>query len=218
MIVLASVWIEGCGVQAPTSRVATAAVESQAPAAAADSADTDPTSDTNAQDAAVADGERSADATERAERDPSLEYLDWLDEAKVAWLLRITQTSDGQSSADETAGSALSPPAALTREALQHLMKARGRSAEEFADEIIQALQFPVRQYAHRRSTKQLDGESDLAESLFWHPLLITDAQGRATVEFDLPDSATTFRMQVDGHTANGRIGSATATIQTTSR
>jgi uncharacterized protein YfaS (alpha-2-macroglobulin family) len=40
-----------------------------------------------------------------------------------------------------------------------------------------------------------------------WEPLLLTDAQGRATLQFRLPDTATTYRVLVDGH-AQGRIGS----------
>lgn len=85
--------------------------------------------------------------------------------------------------------------------------------AQTFADELIESLQFPVRQYAHLRSASQSSATGDHAETLYWHPLLVTDPSGKATIEFDLPDSETTFRVHIDGHTAQGRIGAASAEI-----
>jgi uncharacterized protein YfaS (alpha-2-macroglobulin family) len=48
---------------------------------------------------------------------------------------------------------------------------------------------------------------TDFAETLYWHPLLIADEDGRATIEFELSDSVTTFRVRADAH-GGGRIGS----------
>ncbi len=64
------------------------------------------------------------------------------------------------------------------------------------------------RQYA-RRSLAESDADARSAplETVCWEPLLLTDAQGRATLQFRLPETATTYRVLVDGH-AQGRIGS----------
>jgi len=50
------------------------------------------------------------------------------------------------------------------------------------------------------------------AENLLWQPLLLTDANGRASVEFTLPGVETTYRVLVDGH-MDGRIGSGEGKI-----
>lgn len=74
-------------------------------------------------------------------------------------------------------------------------------------------IRFPVRQYAHSHKPAADPGvRSDFAETLFWHPLLIADKTGRASVEFDLSDSVTTFRVLTDAHGA-GRIGTGDAEI-----
>jgi hypothetical protein len=64
------------------------------------------------------------------------------------------------------------------------------------------------RQYA-RRNLGEFDayGLSAPVETVVWEPLLLTDAQGRATIQFTLPNATTTYRVLVDGH-ASGRIGS----------
>lgn len=45
--------------------------------------------------------------------------------------------------------------------------------------------------------------------TLSWQPLLLTDAQGRASIEFTLPETVTAFRVLVHAHTVDGRFGSA---------
>jgi hypothetical protein len=64
------------------------------------------------------------------------------------------------------------------------------------------------RQYA-RRSLAEFDADARSApmETACWEPFLLTDAQGRATLQFRLPETTTTYRVLVDGH-AQGRIGS----------
>ena len=66
---------------------------------------------------------------------------------------------------------------------------------------------FTVRQYAHQYRPGPPGVRTDFTETLFWHPLLMTDAEGLAHIEFDLSDSVTTFRVLVDGHAPDGRIG-----------
>ena len=48
---------------------------------------------------------------------------------------------------------------------------------------------------------------ADFTPTVFWRPVLVTDADGRASVSFTLPGSAATLRVLVDAH-ADGRIGS----------
>lgn len=66
---------------------------------------------------------------------------------------------------------------------------------------------FPVRQYAHVHTPPAGEAQrQDFAETIFWHPLLVADDQGRASVEFDLSDAITRFHVSAEGHTG-GRIG-----------
>jgi hypothetical protein len=64
------------------------------------------------------------------------------------------------------------------------------------------------RQYAPR-GRREIRGDEDAMtrETVCWEPLLLTDAQGQATIPFRLPDAAAAYRVLVDGH-AQGRIGS----------
>jgi hypothetical protein len=63
------------------------------------------------------------------------------------------------------------------------------------------------RQYAAQgRFATRADERGARMETVCWEPLLLTDAQGRATIQFRLSDAATTYRVLVDGH-AQGRIG-----------
>jgi len=80
-------------------------------------------------------------------------------------------------------------------------------------DEKLAKYRFTVREYAHvHRPAAEPGVRSDFAETLYWHPMLMTDDQGIAKVAFDLSDSITTFRLRVDGHSVDadgvGRIGS----------
>lgn len=53
-------------------------------------------------------------------------------------------------------------------------------------------------------------------DTAYWEPALRTDAQGKATVTVNLPDSLTTWRMIADGATADTRVGSSTSDIVVT--
>ncbi|MCA9224376.1 MAG: hypothetical protein KDA47_02150, partial [Planctomycetales bacterium] len=73
----------------------------------------------------------------------------------------------------------------------------------------------PVRVYAHQvRSDRQPGQRVDFTETLFWHAGLKTDDEGRASVEFGLNDSVTSFRVFADAFTAEGSLGSASTTIE----
>lgn len=75
----------------------------------------------------------------------------------------------------------------------------------------------PIQQYAYVLSeTAGADTEASSdgpPATLFWHPLLATDAEGRATFQVRLPRRAGTFRILVDAH-ADGGIGSAAAVLR----
>jgi len=46
-------------------------------------------------------------------------------------------------------------------------------------------------------------------ETLAWKPLVITDENGRATLDVDLADSITTWRLAASASSADGRLGSS---------
>ncbi len=75
---------------------------------------------------------------------------------------------------------------------------------------------FPaVRVFAHHVRPERQPGErTDFAETLFWHAGLKTDDKGQATVEFDLNDAVTSFRVFADAFTGGGALGGATTTIE----
>jgi len=51
-------------------------------------------------------------------------------------------------------------------------------------------------------------------ETLLWKPQLITDDQGRATLDLDLADSITTWRLSASAVAADGRLGAAQTPIK----
>ncbi|NNE00656.1 MAG: hypothetical protein HKN47_25350, partial [Pirellulaceae bacterium] len=105
-------------------------------------------------------------------------------------------------------GNNISGSKSLSPDALQRFLASRGLDAESLADQLLDELRFPVREYAHRHAKTDSPTRTDFAETLFWQPILLTDSTGQATIRFDLSDSVTTFRVSVDGHTTDGRIGS----------
>ncbi|WP_153558400.1 MG2 domain-containing protein [Roseimaritima sediminicola] len=111
------------------------------------------------------------------------------------------------------AAAELSQQPAMTAEDLRRLLAARGIDAEGLAERLFEELRFPVRQYAHRHRPGTV--RADFAETLYWHPMLSTDSQGRATIRFDLSDAATAFRIHADAHSSDGRIGSGEADVVT---
>ena len=97
---------------------------------------------------------------------------------------------------------------------------ARAAGMGQIGGELAQRLEryrFTVRQYAHQHVPDPQVGappgvRTDFTETVFWHPLLLADADGRAEVAFDLSDSTGIFRLRVDAH-GEGRIGSGTAEV-----
>ena len=72
-----------------------------------------------------------------------------------------------------------------------------------------------VREYAHAAAPgRPSDERTDFTETVYWNAGLATDAEGKATVSFDLSDSITTFRARVDALSADGALGQADALIE----
>ncbi len=69
-----------------------------------------------------------------------------------------------------------------------------------------------VRELYSGRQNLAVGSQPVYADNLLWQPLLLTDANGRASVQFELPGVVTTYRVLVDGH-VDGRIGSGEGKI-----
>jgi hypothetical protein len=61
-------------------------------------------------------------------------------------------------------------------------------------------------EFSHVHKPGQRD---DLVQTVYWNPRLIAGPDGRAKIEFDLSETATTFRIRVDAHAADGRLAAA---------
>ena len=72
-----------------------------------------------------------------------------------------------------------------------------------------------IREYAHKaRADRRPNDRVDFAETLYWNAGIRTNPRdGLATVEFDLSDSVTTFRLRADAFGNNGALGETTAEI-----
>jgi hypothetical protein len=72
-----------------------------------------------------------------------------------------------------------------------------------------------VRTYAHKADPKRRPGaRQDFTETVYWNAGLKTDAQGRATLEFDASDAVTTIRLRAGGFSAEGALGATQATVE----
>lgn len=60
------------------------------------------------------------------------------------------------------------------------------------------------------------DVRKEFPDTAFWAPTVLTDRRGTAKVAFTMPDSLTTWRATVRGHTLATQVGSATCDVITT--
>jgi predicted anti-sigma-YlaC factor YlaD len=80
--------------------------------------------------------------------------------------------------------------------------------------EMFQAAPCWVRQYAHQRQVgPDPDLRWDFTETVYWHPVVVLP-NGKGEVDFQLPDSVTSFQVTVFGHTTEGRLGSFTGSFE----
>ncbi len=89
---------------------------------------------------------------------------------------------------------------------VEHVAAVGQEIAKRLADTIV------AREYAHLYVPSKTGVRSDFTETLYWNPMLIADADGRASIHFDLSDAVTAFRLTADAH-GNGRLGSGRAEI-----
>jgi alpha-2-macroglobulin-like protein len=66
--------------------------------------------------------------------------------------------------------------------------------------------------YAPVYATTETEERSDFRETIFWNPVVSTDEEGKAVVEFYNSDASTTFRAIAEGIGYNGKAGRAEAT------
>ena len=72
-----------------------------------------------------------------------------------------------------------------------------------------------IREYAYQtRANRKPNDRIDFTETLYWNSGIKTGARdGKATMQFSLSDSVTTFRVMADAHGRNGAIGSGDTMI-----
>nr|WP_315851747.1 alpha-2-macroglobulin family protein [Blastopirellula retiformator] len=61
---------------------------------------------------------------------------------------------------------------------------------------------------------KQVRVRQWFPETLLWRPELITDDQGRATIDVDLADSITSWRLTASAVSANGQLGASQSSLR----
>lgn len=71
-----------------------------------------------------------------------------------------------------------------------------------------------VREFAHQRDASLGQVRSDFTETVYWHPVLVLPASGKASVEFQLSDDIARYQVMVAGHTLDGRVGAVVRTIE----
>ena len=72
-----------------------------------------------------------------------------------------------------------------------------------------------VREYAHAQPAGKPFGQrSDFTETVYWSAATKTNDAGLATIEFDLSDSVTSFRVKADAFTAEGALGAGSELIE----
>ena len=72
-----------------------------------------------------------------------------------------------------------------------------------------------VRVYAHQlRADRKVGDRVDFTETLYWNAGVKTDEDGKASVEFALNDSVTSFRASIDAFAENGALGQSSVVIE----
>ena len=72
-----------------------------------------------------------------------------------------------------------------------------------------------VRVFAHQlRADRQAGDRVDFTETLYWNAGVKTDKYGKASVEFALNDSVTSFRTFADAFSANGALGQSSIQVE----
>ena len=118
----------------------------------------------------------------------------------------------------------LAPPAGLRRLFDRVKVDPGVRAGDDDRERAYQGLPpaptLTVREYANaRRNPDAVDPDAAdpaarAAETLLWQPVLVTPADGKATLSFDLADGVAGYQVLVAGHTLDGRLGASVTTIE----
>lgn len=133
-------------------------------------------------------------------------------EEEAPFVERVVRTFLGQGG-DRSANDIVH--ARISTDQLEKWARSRDLDAQTLADQLMEELRFPIRQYAHVRRPSEDGTRNDFTETLYWNPAMVTDSNGTATIRFDLSDSLTLFRVRIDGHSHNGRLGSGGGAVVT---
>lgn len=74
--------------------------------------------------------------------------------------------------------------------------------------------QFIVRQYAYEPPLSADPNQASAPASVYWHPFLITDEEGKATFEFHLGSEEAENALRIDAHDTSGRIAAVEKQLQ----
>jgi uncharacterized protein YfaS (alpha-2-macroglobulin family) len=75
---------------------------------------------------------------------------------------------------------------------------------------------FVVREFRHEVELTKLNEERQdkTEETVLWNPVVVLPEDGKTTVKFSVADAITRYRVLVDGHTLDGRLGSMKSHIE----
>ncbi|MCP4945822.1 MAG: A-macroglobulin complement component [Planctomycetaceae bacterium] len=97
----------------------------------------------------------------------------------------------------------------------QRLMKRLAADENDFFHDQVANDFVAVRFYAHQiRADRKAGDRVDFKETLYWNAGVKTDQYGKASVEFALNDSVTSFRASADAFSENGALGQSSAIIE----
>lgn len=123
--------------------------------------------------------------------------------------------SEEAQAADTAAGDDGRARIARLEERIETKKKQRGASKNDGSEGLLRDLDgddalylVAAREYAHRADDTP-GVRDDFTEVLYWRPLIVTDAQGTARVEFDTSDALTQFRISAEAHDGRGALGAS---------
>lgn len=77
----------------------------------------------------------------------------------------------------------------------------------EISNWVLTSYSYPISLLAGASKDRVIDVRQDFKDTAFWQANIKTDAAGKATVSFKLPDNLTQWRLTVRGHDTVGRVG-----------
>jgi hypothetical protein len=106
----------------------------------------------------------------------------------------------------------MAEPMQLKQDLMDIVLADRDMKMPDIQDDI--ETQPVIREYAHKVKPNRKAGDrTDFAETVYWNANIATDANGEATVTFDLSDSVTSFRAFADAF-VDTRLGTGTVLFE----